>query len=201
MQLHLHPMSGCSRRVLAFVRTQGIPVELVHVALEKGEQKSPAYLALNPNGRVPTLVDGDFVLWESAAILRYLAELHAPNALGRDARQRADVSRWSSWGLAHLGTALGRLNAATGLTVMRGGTPDPEEVAAARADVEQQLAILAPAVTESFVAGPEPTIADFVLAGALESSQVIARLELEGPVASWLDRLRQLDGWPALGGH
>src|SRR5437879_10284276 len=55
----------------------------------------------SPTGRTPTLVDGDFVLWESNAIMQYVAS-HAPNTLWPDdARARADIVRWQSWQLAH----------------------------------------------------------------------------------------------------
>ena len=73
------------------------------VDLSRGEQRTPDYLALNPTGRTPTLVDGDFVLWESNAIMQYLAS-GKPNALlPDDARTRADIARWQSWQLAHWG--------------------------------------------------------------------------------------------------
>ncbi len=52
----------------------GVPYETKLVRLDAGEQKTPAYLTLNPNGTVPTLVDGDLVLWESAAICQHLAD-------------------------------------------------------------------------------------------------------------------------------
>ena len=52
----------------------GAPYELKVISLDAGDQKAPAYLRLNPNGTVPTLVDGDLVLWESAAICQYLAD-------------------------------------------------------------------------------------------------------------------------------
>ncbi|MCC7046326.1 MAG: glutathione S-transferase N-terminal domain-containing protein [Alphaproteobacteria bacterium] len=54
----------------------GCPYELVKVDIQKGEQRPPAYLKLNPNARVPTLVDGDKAMFESAAIVLYLAEKH-----------------------------------------------------------------------------------------------------------------------------
>lgn len=65
--------------------------------LTREQTKEPAYLALNPTGAVPTLVDGDFVLTQSAAILDYLAELH-PEAklMGDTPRERAEARRWLS---------------------------------------------------------------------------------------------------------
>ena len=60
------------RRVLALAKHLGIDAQYIEVDLMAGEMKTPSYLALNPNGKAPTLVDGDFVLWESSAIMVYL---------------------------------------------------------------------------------------------------------------------------------
>lgn len=60
----------------AVLREIGCPFKLIRVDISKGENRAPAYLALNPNARVPTLVDGDRVVYESAAILMYLCEAH-----------------------------------------------------------------------------------------------------------------------------
>ena len=80
-----------------------MPLELEFVDLSKGAQYAPAYLALNPTGRTPTLVDGDFKLWESNAILQYLAGKSANSLWPNDARNRADIARWQFWQLAHWG--------------------------------------------------------------------------------------------------
>ena len=59
----------------------GAPYELARLSLEQGDNKTPDYLRLNPNGRVPTLVDGDLVLYESAAIVQHLADRFAEKRL------------------------------------------------------------------------------------------------------------------------
>src|SRR6202011_3893879 len=69
----------------------------------KGASRTPAYLALNPTGRTPVLVDGDFKLWESNAILQYIAGKSANSLWPNDARARADIARWQFWQLAHWG--------------------------------------------------------------------------------------------------
>ncbi|MBV8156778.1 MAG: glutathione S-transferase N-terminal domain-containing protein, partial [Dyella sp.] len=56
------------RRVLALVKYLGVDADCIEVEAKRGALKTPEYLALNPNGKAPTLVDGDFVLWESSAI-------------------------------------------------------------------------------------------------------------------------------------
>ena len=74
MKLYVHPMSSNARRAQMTAILLGTPIETVFIDLQKGAQRNPEYLALNPNGRVPTLVDGDFALWESLAIMEYVAE-------------------------------------------------------------------------------------------------------------------------------
>ncbi len=69
-----HSAQSRSMRPRWLLEEIGAPYELVRVSLEKGDTKKPEYLKLNPNGRVPTLVDGDLVLWESAGICQYLAD-------------------------------------------------------------------------------------------------------------------------------
>src|SRR2546427_5910162 len=99
MKLYGFPPSPNTWKVRAVAAQLGIPLELEFVDLTK--PRTPDYLALNPTGRTPTLVDGDFVLWESNAIMQYLAS-RAPNPLWpNDARVRADIMRWQSWQLQH----------------------------------------------------------------------------------------------------
>src|SRR5215510_2916338 len=72
MKLYGFPPSPNTWKVRAVAPHIGIPLELALVDLSKGQQRTPEYLALNPTGRTPTLVDGDLVLWESTAIMHYL---------------------------------------------------------------------------------------------------------------------------------
>jgi glutathione S-transferase len=108
MKLYHFPPSPNSRRVLAVLDHLGLGCELVPVDLFRGEQMRPEFVALNPNHMIPTLVDGDFVLWESNAIMQYLCSKRPGNRLWpADPKIQADISRWQSWGLAHFGTACG----------------------------------------------------------------------------------------------
>jgi glutathione S-transferase len=103
MKLYGFPPSPNTWKIRAVAAHLGLPLEVEFVDLTKGAQRVPEYLALNPVGRTPTLVDGDFVLWESAAILQYIAD-KKPNTLWpNDPRTRADISRWLFWNLAHWG--------------------------------------------------------------------------------------------------
>src|SRR5690348_12904755 len=94
MKLYYFP-GACPLATHIVLEWIGKPYETQRLTRE--QTKEPAYLALNPTGAVPTLVDGDFILTQSAAILEYLAEL-SPEAklLGSDIRSRAEVRRWLS---------------------------------------------------------------------------------------------------------
>src|ERR1051326_7174960 len=101
MKLYAFPPSPRARKPLAVAHHLGLPFELVLVDLLKGDQKKPEYLKLNPNGKMPTLVDGDFVLWESDAICQYLAEKKGDGLWAKDSQGRHDIARWLFWDMAH----------------------------------------------------------------------------------------------------
>ncbi len=113
MRLYTFTITPNNRKVEAFVRHFGLDVEVHHVSFKDKETQSPAYLAINPMGRVPALTDGDFKLWESNAILTYLAtKFPETRALPTDPRGRADVDRWLHWQSCHLMPAMGALKTA-----------------------------------------------------------------------------------------
>ncbi len=80
----------------------GLEYEEVGLDLSKSEQKSADYLKLNPNGKVPCLVDGDFVIWESMAINSYLAKKYKPELLGGSIEAKALIDQWSYWAVLEL---------------------------------------------------------------------------------------------------
>ncbi|CAK8566211.1 unnamed protein product [Lathyrus sativus] len=89
--------AACPQRVLACLIEKGIEFEIVHVDLDKGEQKQPEYLLLQPFGQVPVIEDGDLRLFESRAIVRYYAEKYAdrgPDLLGTTLEEKAVVNQW-----------------------------------------------------------------------------------------------------------
>lgn len=78
LQLYYHPASPPSRAVLQVIRILGLEVEVKNVDLMKQAQQEPEFLKLNPSHQVPVLVDGDFVLPESRAIMTYLVNSRKP---------------------------------------------------------------------------------------------------------------------------
>jgi glutathione S-transferase len=89
------------RKVLWCSDELGVEYELIEAGMNFGRNSEPGYLAMNPNGRVPLLVEGDFVLWESNSIMRYLAMEHGRgSSLYPEApKARAGVDRWLGSGV------------------------------------------------------------------------------------------------------
>lgn len=94
--IHGHPASTCTRKVLMTLGETDTPYELKLVDLAKGEHKQPLHLQRQPFGRIPVLEEGDFRLFESRAIARYLAGRSAGALIPADAQARARVEQWIS---------------------------------------------------------------------------------------------------------
>nr|WP_281720234.1 glutathione S-transferase family protein [Nitrosomonas nitrosa] len=113
MRLYTFTITPNNRKVEAFVRHFDVDIDIHHVSFKGKETQSPEYLAINPMAKVPALVDGDFKLWESNAILTYLAtKFPETRALPTDPRGRADADRWLHWQSCHLMPAMGALKTA-----------------------------------------------------------------------------------------
>ncbi len=202
MKLYHHPFSSNARKAVMTAKLLGSPVELVFVNLAKGEQKTPEYLALNPNGRVPTLVDGDYALWESYAIMTYLADKSPEKAANTlyptSARARADVHRWLFWAAHHLSPTIGTLNFENMLKKMFGqGDPDPAVVARAERDLRVLATVLDSHLSNrTWLSGEGLTLADVAVACPLMST-VPARLPVTdfANLQAWFTRVQALDAW------
>jgi glutathione S-transferase len=110
IRLYEGPISPNARKVRLVAAELGIPLERVTLDMRRGDFQSAEYLAKNPNGKIPTIEDDGFVLWESAAILKYLAAKRPDGGLvPTDARGQALLDQWLFWWAAHPEAALLRL--------------------------------------------------------------------------------------------
>ncbi|MBN9686407.1 MULTISPECIES: glutathione S-transferase family protein [unclassified Corallococcus] len=199
MKLYFHPLSGNSRRVLLVAAHLDIPLERIVVDLTTGKQRESSYLGINPNGRVPVLDDGGFVLWESRAIMVYLAEkTPGQTLLPTDAQGRADVNRWLFWCSAHMAPANTVLVQENFVKQRTGrGPPDPAEVARGEALVAQYAPVLDSHLAgRTWVVQERLTLADLSLAASFALAGP-ARLPIEGyaNLRAWLGRVQELEAW------
>ena len=197
MVLHGFPMSPNTRRALLALEEVGADHRLEQVDLMTGAQKSEAYKKLNPTARVPTLVDGDVVLWESNAILVYLAEKF-PDRLfaGKTATEKGDVARWMFMNAAHLSPALARIFAHT--IRLPEDQRLPRIVDESRAEVDRSLAAIELHLKETareFLAGPFG-IADLSVAPSLGFAPMLGLSFDKYPaVAAWQQRVQSRPSW------
>ncbi|GAW40734.1 Glutathione S-transferase GstB [Brevundimonas sp. SH203] len=200
MRLYHHPLSTCSRRVVLAAHHLGIDLDLVVVDLFKGEQKAADFLALNPNHRVPVLDDDGFVLWESYAIMQYLADKAPGQTLWpTDAKARADVSRWLFWCAQDFMPGCSLLNRENSIKALGGmGPADPDLVARGEALLGAAAALL-----DRHLEGREWICADLSLADLAIAAPLADQTRAKFPVSDlvhlqrWFGQVQALDCWRA----
>ena len=192
MKLYTLGLSPNALRVRAVINELGLDVELIEVNFRNPEERNAMLLPLNPNNKVPVLVDGDFVLWESRAINAYLAGQKPESGLyPADLRQRAVIDQWSYWHAAHLGPATQRVSFER-FVKPRFGMGEPDE-ASAEAGLKETMHFLK--VLDAQLAGREwvagtLSLADFAIASTfLYRDHVGISLADLPNVAAWLARM------------
>lgn len=170
MKIYADPITVNCRKVLAGLDLMEVPYELMHVDYFKGEQKSSDYIAVNPNASLPAMKDGDFVLWESNAILQYAADKHNAQAnYSKDLQTRSDINRWLLWESSSWFPSCYVYLVENCVKPLLGGAAD-QTVLDSQAQTFDKLATILDTrlKTNRFVAGtPEPSIADIALAAPM----------------------------------
>lgn len=201
MKLYAFPPSPNTWKVRALAAHLGIPLDFEFVDLTKGASHTPAYLAINPTGRTPALVDGDFKLWESNAILQYISS-RKPNALWPDdAQARADIMRWQSWAIAHWSKEgcepllFERLVKG----ILNCGPPDAAIVEKALAAFHKEAKVLdAHLGTQPYLVGNALTLADFAVAAPLfYADRAGLPVDPYANIQAWFGRVSALPCWRA----
>jgi glutathione S-transferase len=186
-----------SRRACAVAKYLNAPVDYVYLDLVKGDQKKPNYLAVNPNGKVPTLVHGARITWESDAVICQLSDDMGADLWPRDARQ-IDIVRWFSWNAQHFTRAGGALYFEHIVKPRFGiGAPDPKVIAEQIGEFRRYAAVLNNHLAErKWLVGDSLTVADLSVAMTLPYAEQ-AHLPLDDfpEVRRWHDRLNEIEGW------
>jgi glutathione S-transferase len=186
------------RKACAVARYLEAPVEFVRVDLSKGEHKAPAYLAINPNGKVPALEDGETRIWESNAIMCHLARNAKSDLWPTDPAKQIEVLKWLSWNSEHFTKHAGNLYFQYVIKPKFGlGTPDEKAAEESIGFAKQFAAVLdAQLDGRTFLLGDHLTVADFAVSVTLPYAKTI-RLPLDGcsNIARWNAQLEELPGW------
>ena len=197
MDFYTNPLSPNCRKAVSVAIQLDIELNTKVLDLTKGENKTPEYLAINPNGLVPALVDGDVRLWESNAIQCYLAS-KTNNDLWPKNNLRYDIIRWQSWELAHFGSMARELIFQRLLKPMFGlGGPDAERCEEIDTRFAKYAKVLDDHLSRSmFLVNNQLTIADFCVASSLTYKDP-AKLPIgtSKNILRWLQALDDQPGW------
>lgn len=198
MKLYGFPPSPNTRKVQAVADHLSVPLEFELVDITQGMSRTPQFLAINPGGRTPVLVDGDFTLWESNAIMQYIAGKKQNELWPENARARADITRWQFWQAAHWHEGCGGFlweNLVKKL--LFGSDADPTALKNAEQAFHRDAPVLdSHLVKQPYLVGRALTLADFSVASYLHYATP-ARLPLEQypNIRSWYARIEALPAW------
>lgn len=199
MRLYGFPPSPNTWKVRALAAQIGAPLQLEFVDLSKGQQRTEAFLTLNPCGRAPVLVDGDFNLWESNAIMQYIAAKVATPLWPDDVRSRADIMRWQSWQLAHWHAAVTPMifENVVKPRVLKAGEPDQAVIAKTLEGFHKEAAMLDQHLAgRSYLVGDTLTLAEFAVAAPLfYAEQAHIPLQSYANIRRWFDAQAALPAW------
>jgi glutathione S-transferase len=185
------------RKTCALIKYLELPVEFAYLRLDKGEHKKPEYLALNPNGRVPTLVDGDKVVLEADAILCYLAQHAGSDLWPADARQ-VEIVSWFSWNSQHFIQSGGALYFEFVIKSRFDiGPPDTAAVQKATKSFRSQAGVLNNHLkNRKWLVSDRLSVADFSVAVTLPyAAKAEMPLDDFPEVRRWHEQLSALESW------
>lgn len=176
----------------------GSPAELVRINLRNDEHKTPEFMAINPNGKIPALKDGDTRLWESHAIMCHLAHKTGSDLWPADPDSQIDVIRWLNWDTAHFSRHAGRLFFQRFIKPVFGlGTADEAEIEEATGFFHRFAEVLNNHLRDrNHLVGDTLSVADFGVASFLPvADQAELPLEQYDEINRWHDAMMELPAW------
>jgi glutathione S-transferase len=204
MKYYYHPGSPNCRKVSAIIEMLGVDAEYVFVDLPKGHQAKPGFLAINPNGMVPALVDGATTVLESNCIAIYLAEKAGPDLWPSE--HQLEILRWMFWEQSHFMYATGMVFFQKLIKPLIGQEPDETRVEEAVAKFRRHAKALDDHLADrEWLVADALTLADLAVAANLTYAEATQLPMDEFPnVQRWYASIEELDTWkatrPALAG-
>jgi glutathione S-transferase len=175
MKIYGIDVSFPTNKVRYVANALGLSYEFVHLMPFSPESEAPDYRAKHPVGKIPVLEEDDgFTIFESNAIIRYLAVSRGSELYPQDLRERAVVDQWMDFASIHIGTAIGRVFWNTIGVKFMNEEPDANSLAAGRGFLERFLpAVDAQIANSAYLLGDSLTLADFATLAPLDPAELI----------------------------
>lgn len=193
IEIYGSPKSSAGR-VYLMMEELGLKYKTMPLEMSKKEHKSPEFLALNPNGKVPCLKDGNYVIWESIAINHYLAEKYKPEMLGSTPEEKGHVAQWSVWAMTEFQPP------AVDILIQMVFVPEDKRnhalIEKAKEKIPGLLRILDQAISgKEYLVGNRFTVADINMASVVS---ILAHLHMDvSPYKGILNWMEKINSRPA----
>ncbi len=201
MKLYSVPISPNCRRVEATIGYLNLNVEIYMADMMGGELKSEQFLALNPNGRVPVLIDGEQSFWESNSIMQYLADKNsAEHFYPTELLSRVEINRWQFWESLHYNKVVASICWETiAKPALNMGQPDEATIVSATEQLHPFAKVLnAQLEKRPFIMGDTVTLADFSVGNfsalALHPNSQVP-LDDYLHIKNWYESLERIPAW------
>ena len=200
MKIFGNPMSTCTRRVVMALHEKQAKFEMVVIDFAKGEHKSPENMARQPFGQMPSLTDGDFTLFESRAMMRYIDENHPGQSLTpKDPKSRALMEQWLYVESEDFNPAVSAIVYQEVYAPMMGGKSDAAKVAEAMTKLTPVMAVLDKHLAKGphFV-GDQFTLADISFMPYTEYAMNTSAKDMmlsHANFAAWWKRVSERGAW------
>lgn len=193
LTLYVHPLSAPALAAHLCVNTLGVECEVKTVDLMNGEQMREAYKKINPYGKVPALVDGDFSVSESGAIMRYLARREKSALYPSDLQGRATAEQWMDFVAHHIRTPFSRVQFNRMFAEKFGQEKDEASIAFGLHILSTTLPVIeAEIAAQGYVGRSEIGLADILLLATLDPAEIIeVDLSPYPALTTWRENLRR----------
>jgi len=199
LTLYATLLSANGRKVFAVARQLELTFKLIETNVYRGEGNESAFRDINPWGKIPSLEDQGFCLWESNAIIVYLAERYGASHLyGHNEQQRADILRWLFWESAHWQPVLNRILAARVAQVLFKQTEQaPIDCNWRDQELSAMMQVLQSRLSQhAFITGDQISLADFSLAAMTTYFKACDFPAHDFPAfGAWLKRMDEMSSW------
>jgi glutathione S-transferase len=195
LKIYGSDLSSPSNKVRFTANYLGIPYEYIKINLRAGEHQAPEFLKINPAGKIPAMDDGGFILWESGAICKYLANKQKSDLYPGEFKERAIVDQWLDFSTLHVGMAVSRVLYNRVFAAMRKEEVDERSIKENLKFLERFFPVVDQQLGKNaYLTGNKWTLADITLLAGLDPIE-IAHIDISSykNIVKWRNGLKQKD--------